>query len=241
MRTRLMVAAGLWAGLVAVLPLTLHAAQSGRMGPGGTMGPIGAMGANGHTGPTGVMGVTGMTGSTGPTGSLGMPKGRGPLDWACVRDCGDYTLTCRRTVEESERLCAVASCNDEAQTAHDVCSTTPRTIECRQAQLALRQCVLTCLETAVGDNTACRSEEVACLRSCPASANLASKDPTCVGGCADAFGECLAGLDHCDDACSDLVQCYECQDALQAARRGCMRDAQSCVAGCEDVTSSTGQ
>ncbi len=240
MRTRLMVAAGLCAGLVAVLGQAAYAAQSGRMGPGGMMGPIGAMGASGRMGPSGPTGPTGPSGPSGPTGSMGMPNGRGGLDWACVRDCGDYTLTCRRTVEESERLCAVASCKAEAQTAHDVCGTAPRTTDCVQARLALRQCLLTCLETAVGDNTSCRSEQVACLQSCPSSADLENRQPACVGGCADEFGTCLAGLQTCED-CADLAACSACQDALQAARRGCLRDAQSCVAACPETTAGTGQ
>jgi hypothetical protein len=231
MRTRLMVAAGLWAGLVAVLAPTVHAAQGGRMGPGGMMGPIGAMRPNGQPGPSGPMG---------PTGSMGMPNGRVALDWACVRDCGDYTLTCRHTVEESGRLCAQATCKDEAQKARASCSTAPRTIECRQAQLELRQCLLTCLEDAAGDNTACRTEQAACLGSCPPAADLGNKQPECVGGCADDFTTCLEGLVSCD-TCSEPAQCSECQDALQAARRGCMRDAQSCVADCPDMTSGTGQ
>ncbi|MFN8628546.1 MAG: hypothetical protein U0587_21565 [Candidatus Binatia bacterium] len=230
MRTRLMVAAGLTAGLLAALAPAVYAA------PGGGMGP------------------EGMTGAVGPAESRGIANGKGALDWACVRDCGDYTLTCRRTVEESGRLCTQARCNDEIQTAREVCNATPRAIACRQAQLAVRQCALNCLEAAVGENSSCRRAEVACLRSCPPSANLRSKDPACVGDCAGTYTGCLKDADEsaadCNALCSaDATTEYDCRaqcdDTLQAARRVCMRDAQSCVAQCDEVnppsTTATGQ
>lgn len=242
------------AGLVIMMPLTAHA------GRGDSMGMNVRTEAGGRTG-----GPMGPSNLVGPNDSAGLPSRNGSVDWACPRDCADYTMTCRRTAQEGERLCAQTTCAEEAQAVHDACSAAPRSVDCWKARIALRQCNLPCLQDSAAELLACRNQEITCLRSCPASAGLAHKDPLCVDTCGESFAECLTAADdtaaNCRAECEEKVsaaqaaceqdptssdceqsrrQAYACLapcgDTLQADRRACIRGAQDCVAECPEVT-----
>ena len=247
------------AGVMMLLPLNVHAASRGGMGGmgGGQMG-------YGQTGLGGSVGFGGQT-EMGSRGQMGWGRMGSDVDWACPNTCADNENTCRFAAQEQQRLCAEATCSQQTQNIQSACAGSPWSTACRQAQLAQRQCLQSCLQDGTTTMRDCSNEQLDCLQNCPPAADLSSKDPQCVTSCGATLTGCLDTADTtaqtCQTACAGLVTAAQqacqtdatgatCQQALRDAhaclepcgsslhqdRRACISAAQDCIAACPEAT-----